>query len=56
VAQHLHERFYHLKPKRLGQPGKRHNSLLKVIADYPERFQIRKEADQLGMYWICLAS
>ncbi len=56
VSQHLYERFYKLKPKRLGQPGKRHNSLLKVIADYPERFQIRKEADQPGMYWIRLVS
>jgi hypothetical protein len=56
VAQHLHDRFYHLKPKHLGQPGKKHNSLLKVIADYPERFQIRKEADQPGMYSIRLTS
>jgi len=56
VAQHLHDRFYHLKPKHLGQPGKKHNSLLKVIADYPERFQIRKEARQTGMYWIRLTS
>lgn len=52
VSQHLYERFYKLKPKRLGQVGKRYNSLLKVIADYPERFQIRKEADQPGIYWI----
>lgn len=56
VAQHLYERFYKLKPKRLGQPGKRHNSILKFIADYPERFQIRKDADQTGMYWIRLTS
>ena len=56
VSQHLYERFYKLKPKRLGQLGKRHNSLLKVIADYPERFQICKDADQPGMYWIRLVS
>jgi hypothetical protein len=56
VAQHLYERFYKLKPKHLGQPGKRHNSLLKVIAEYPNRFQIRKEADQPGMYWLRLVS
>ncbi|MBE2269634.1 MAG: hypothetical protein IAE80_15465 [Anaerolinea sp.] len=56
VAQYLQERFYHLKPKRLGQPEKRHNSLLKMIANYPERFQIRKEADQTGIYWIRLTS
>ncbi len=56
VSQHLYERFYHLKPKRLGQPGKRYNSLLKVIADYPERFQLRREADQPGVYWIRMVS
>lgn len=56
VSQHLYERFYHLKPKRLGQPRKRYNSLLKVIADYPERFQLRREADQPGVYWIRLVS
>lgn len=52
VAQHLYERFYNLKPKRLGQPGKRHNSLLKVIADYPGRFQIHAEPNRGGVVWI----
>jgi len=52
VAQHLYERFYKLKPKRLGQPGQRHNSILKVIADYPEQFQIRAEPDRGGIIWI----
>ena len=54
VAQYLHERFYHLKPKRLGQSGKKYNSLLKLIADYPERFQLRSEPDRGGVNWIRL--
>ncbi|MBE2268363.1 MAG: hypothetical protein IAE80_09035 [Anaerolinea sp.] len=55
VLQHLYERFYHLKPKRLGAPGKKYKSLLKFIADYPDRFQLRSEADQGGVYWIRLS-
>lgn len=55
VSQHLYERFYHLKPKRLGAPGKKHKSLLKFIADYPDRFQMRSEPDQRGVYWIRLS-
>jgi hypothetical protein len=54
VSQHLYERFYHLKPKRLGAPGKKYKSLLKFIADYPNRFQLRSEPDQRGVYWIRL--
>lgn len=54
VAQHLYERFYHLKPKRLGQPGKQYKSLLKFIADYPERFQLRSEPDRSGVTWVRL--
>lgn len=52
VSQHLYERFYNLEPKRLGQPGKRYNSILKVIAAEPDRFQIRAEPDQGGVAWI----
>jgi hypothetical protein len=52
VSQHLYERFYKLKPKRLGQSGKRYNSILKVVADYPDRFQIRAEPDRGGVVWI----
>lgn len=55
VSQHLYERFYHLKPKRLGAPGKKYKSLLKFIADYPDRFQLRSEPDQRGVYWIRLS-
>lgn len=54
VSQHLYKRFYHLKPKRLGQPGKKYKSLLKFIADYPADFQLRSEPDQRGVYWIRL--
>lgn len=52
VSQHLYERFYKLKPKRLEQSGKRYNSILKVIADDPDRFQIRAEPDRGGVVWI----
>ena len=55
VSQHLYERFYHLKPKHLGLPGKKYKSLLKFIADYPDRFQLRSEPDQRGVYWIRLS-
>lgn len=55
VSQHLYERFYHLKPKRLGVPGKKYKNLLKFIADYPDRFQLRSEPDQRGVYSIRLS-
>jgi len=54
VSQHLYERFYHLKPKHLGLPGKKYKSLLKFIADYPDRFQLRSEPDHDGVTWIRL--
>lgn len=52
VAQRLYETFYHLKPKRLGQPGKKYKSLLKFLADYPARFEVK--CDEAGVYWIRL--
>lgn len=55
VSQHLYERFYHLKPKHLGVPGKKYKSLLKFIVDYPDQFQLRSEPDQRGVYWIRLS-
>jgi len=55
VSQHLYKRFYHLKPKHLGMQGKKYKSLLKFIADYPDRFQLRSEPDQRGVYWIRLS-
>lgn len=54
VSQHLHETFYHLKPKRLGQPGKKYKSLLKFAADYPSDFELRSDSDNRGLYWIRL--
>lgn len=50
VAQCLHETFYHLKRKRLGQPGKKYKSLLKFLAHYPTRFEAK--CDEVGVYWI----
>jgi len=55
VSQHLYERFYHLKPKHLGLPGKKYKSLLKFIADYPDRFALRSEPDGGGVWWIRLS-
>jgi hypothetical protein len=52
VSQCLYETFYHLKPKRLGQPGKKYKSLLKFLADYPTRFEVK--CDEAGVYWIRL--
>jgi len=52
--QHLYETFYKLKPKRLGQPGKKYKSLLKFLADCPGDFEVRTDADQRGLYWIRL--
>lgn len=54
VSQHLYERFYHLKPKRLGQPGKKYKNLLKLLADYPSDFELRSDLDSRGMCWIRL--
>lgn len=54
VAQCLYETFYHLKPKRLGQPGKKYKSLLKLLADYPADFELRPDPDNRGLYWIRL--
>lgn len=56
VSQYLHERFYKLKPRHLGQPAKKYKSLLKLLQDYPDLFTIRADIDKRGMYWIQLAS
>jgi len=50
VAQYLYETFYHLNPKRLGVPSKKYKSLLKFLADYPTRFEVK--CDEAGVYWI----
>ncbi len=50
VSLCLYETFYQLKPKRLGQPGKKYKSLLKFLADYPTKFEVK--CDAAGVYWI----
>lgn len=55
VSQYLNERFYKLKPKRLGQSDKKYKSLLKFLQDYPALFVIREDEDKRGVYWIQLA-
>jgi hypothetical protein len=52
VSQCLYETFYQLKPKRLEQPGKKYKSMLKFLADYPTRFEVK--CDAAGVYWIRL--
>lgn len=52
VSQCLYETFYHLKPKRLGEPGKKYKSLLKFLTDYPTRFEVKR--DEKSVYWIRL--
>ena len=54
VMQHLYETFYRLKPKHLGQSGKKYKSLLKFLEDYPSDFELREDADKRGLYWIRL--
>ncbi len=54
VAQCLYETFYYLKPKRLGQPGMKYKSLLKLLEDYPADFELRHDPDNGGQYWIRL--
>lgn len=54
VSQHLYETFYQLKPKRLGQPGRKYKSLLKFFADYPNDFEVRQDDEKKGVYWIRL--
>jgi len=54
VSQHLYERFYPLKPKHLGLPGKKYKSLLKFIADDLDRFALRSQPDGRDVWWIKL--
>jgi hypothetical protein len=55
VSQHLYERFYKLKAKRLGQSGKKYKSLLKFLQDYPSMFVIYEDNQKRGVFWIRLA-
>ncbi len=54
VAQYLHERFYNLKPKRLGGTGKKYTSLLEFVLDHPSDFTLRRDDENRSVYWICL--
>ncbi len=54
VAQYLHERFYNLKPKRLGGTGKKYTSLLEFVVDHPSDFTLRRDDEERSVYWICL--
>ncbi len=55
LAQHLHERFAKLNPKRLGGTGKPYKSLLKFVMAYPSDFTLRQDDDHRGVYWIRLS-
>ena len=52
LAQYLYKHFYKLNPKRLGQAGKKHKSLLKFLADYPDHFELRLDTTAKQTYWI----
>lgn len=52
LSQYLYERFFKLKPKYLGQPGKQYTTLLKFLTDYPNDFELRPAKDKKGLYWI----
>jgi hypothetical protein len=54
LMQHLYETFYKLKPKRLGQPGKKYKSLLKFLEDHLSDFELRADVNKRGVYWIRL--
>ena len=42
-------------PNRLSELDKKYKILLKFIEDCPDRFQLRSEPDQRGVYWIRLS-
>lgn len=54
LSHHLHEMFTDLNPKNLGKPNKNYKSLLKLIADYPNHFEIRQDTAKQGLFWIRL--
>ncbi len=54
LSHHLHETFTDLNPKKLGKPNKNYHSLLKLIADHPNAFELRPEPEKQGLYWIRL--
>jgi len=54
LSHHLHEVFTDLNPKNLGKPSKNYKSLLKLIADYPNHFELRPDTTKQGLFWIRL--
>ncbi len=52
LCQHLHEMFDELEPGQLGEPNKKHKSLLKFFADYPSDFDLRQDDTKKGVYLI----
>ncbi len=54
VSQLVYETYHKFKPRRMGQPGKKYKSLLKVLQDYPELFAIRVDDDNPSLFYIRL--
>ncbi len=54
VSQLVYETYYKFKPRRMGRPGKKYKSLLKVLQDYPELFTVRPDEDNPSLFYIRL--
>ena len=54
VSQLVYETYHNFKPRRMGRPGKKYKSLLKVLQDYPELFTIRVDEDNCSLFYIRL--
>ncbi|HEX2620865.1 MAG TPA: hypothetical protein VHL11_11975 [Phototrophicaceae bacterium] len=54
LCQHLHQNFYEIELKHLGQPDKKYKSLLKFFADYPSNFDLRQDNEKKSLYLIRL--
>jgi hypothetical protein len=52
VSQHLYNTFDDLNLKKLSPSHKSYKSLVKLIADYPDDFELRQDPDKQGLYWI----
>ena len=55
VSQLVYETYHNFKPRRMGRPGKKYKSLLKVLQDYPELYMIRADEDNRSLFYIRLA-
>ena len=54
LVQCLHEIFHNLKPRHLGPPNKKYNSMRKFFADYPDNFELRADTDKHDRFWVRL--